>query len=279
MSGDVLPPLAWSEAFRPDSLPTVAPPPPIDASTLTRDLAWGDGTGRGVRVAVIDSGVDGSHPDVGGVDGYVSVHDRKGRIDYDLGPHDDAYGHGTACAGIIRQLAPECEIYSIKVLGSDLRGYGRIFAAGLRWAIDNGIHLCNMSLSTNRSDFYGLFHELTDLAYFRRIPLVCAANNVPGASFPSLFDVVLSVAAHEGVDPEQFDVNPDPPVEFGAPGMNIRVPWLDGGYLTATGNSFATPHITGLVARILGQHPHLTVFQVKTMLYALARNARNGKSD
>ena len=62
-------------------------------------------------------------------------------------------------------------------------------------------------------------------------------------------------------------------VEFGAPGVDVRVPWLNRGYLTATGNSFAAPHITGLVARMLGEHPNLTVFQVKTMLYALARNA------
>ncbi|MBA3276847.1 MAG: S8 family serine peptidase [Chloroflexia bacterium] len=51
------------------------------------------------------------------------------------------------------------------------------------------------------------------------------------------------------------------------------MPWLQGSSITATGNSFATPHIAGLVARILGKHPGLTVFQVKTILYALAANA------
>jgi subtilisin family serine protease len=62
-------------------------------------------------------------------------------------------------------------------------------------------------------------------------------------------------------------------VEFGAPGLDIRVPWLQNGYITVTGNSFATPHITGLAARILAKHPGLTVFQLKTILYALAANA------
>lgn len=264
---------AWADAFTPNALSTVRTPPPLDASSITREWAWGDSTGKGVKVAVIDSGVDASHSDVGTVEGYVAVREESGQIVYDTAPHADAYGHGTACAGIIRSLAPECEIYSVKVLGANLTGRGVIFASGLRWAIENGMQVCNLSLSTNRSEFFGLFHELTDLAYFRRIPLVCAANNVPGASYPSLYGVVLSVAAHEGRDPDRFDANPKPPVEFGAPGLDVRVPWTDGGYITATGNSFATPHITGLAARILSKHPELTVFQLKTVLYALAANA------
>ncbi len=264
---------AWSEAFEPDVLEHVSPPAPLDSGTITHKWAWAGSSGKGVKVAVIDSGVDAGHPDVGGVDGYVAISQRDGELHHDTAPHADDYGHGTACAGIVRSLAPDCEIYSVKVLGANLTGRGVVFAAGLRWAIEHGMDVCNLSLSTNRAEFYGLFHELADLAYFRRIPLVCAANNVPGASYPSLYGVVLSVAAHANRFPERFDVNPAPPVEFGAPGFDIRVPWLDGGYITATGNSFATPHITGLVARILAKHPGLTVFQLKTILYALASNA------
>lgn len=264
---------AWSDAFAPASLARVCVDPPLDHRSISREWAWGGSTGKGVKVAIIDSGVDAGHPAVGGVEGYVTVREEKGKILYDPSPHPDDYGHGTACAGIIRNLAPECEIYSVKVLGANLTGRAVIFAGGVRWAIEQGMHVCNLSLSTGRSEFFGLFHELADLAYFRRIPLVCAANNVPGASYPSLYGVVLSVAAHEGADPERFDVNPRPPVEFGAPGLDVRVPWLEGSYITATGNSFATPHIAALVTRILGKHPGLTVFQLKTILYALAANA------
>jgi len=135
------------------------------------------------------------------------------------------------------------------------------------------MQVCNLSLSTGKADFFGLFHELADLAYFKHIPLVCAANNAPRPSYPSLYASVLSVAAHEGTDPERLDYNPRPPVEFGAPGLDVRVAWLAGGYITATGNSFATPHIAGLVTRLLGKHPDLSVFQVKTILRALASNA------
>jgi subtilisin len=269
---------AWSDAFEPEVLPPVHSPAPLDTTTITQDWAWGGSTGLGVKVAVIDSGVDAGHAAVGAVNGFVGVQEANGTLTYDTSPHADDYGHGTACAGIIRSLAPDCEIYSVKVLGATLTGRGVILAGGLRWAIEHGMHVCNLSLSTNRSEFFGLFHELADFAYFRRIPLVCAANNVPGASYPSLYGVVFSVAAHQGRDPEQFDANPAPPVEFGAPGLDIRVPWLGGGYITATGNSFATPHIAGIAARILGRHPGLTVFQLKTILYALAANASGDRS-
>ena len=68
-------------------------------------------------------------------------------------------------------------------------------------------------------------------------------------------------------------VNPTPPVEFGAPGIDLEVAWADGGNIVATGNSLAAPHIAGLVARIVGTHPGITPVEVKTILRALADNA------
>jgi subtilisin family serine protease len=228
-------------------------------------------------VAVIDSGIDADHPAVGGVNGYVAISEGPSGMVYDTAPHQDAYGHGTACAGIIRALAPACELYSVKVLGAGLTGRGMVFAAGLRWAIENGMHICNLSLGTTKKDFYGLFHELADQAYFRRVMLVTAANNMPIPSFPSVYASVISVASHEIQDPYRFYYNPNPPVEFGAPGIDVRVPWLNHGYITVTGNSFAAPHITAIVARILAKHPDLTTFHVKVILRALAANvARDG---
>jgi subtilisin family serine protease len=148
------------------------------------------------------------------------------------------------------------------------------FAGGIRWAVENQIQVVNMSLSTNREDYYGLFHQLADDAYFKNTILVAAVNNYPGASYPSLYASVISVAAHEGKDPFTFYYNPSPPVEFGAPGIDVRVPWVDKGYTVSTGNSFASPHITGIVALIRARHPELTPFQVKTVLYACAANTR-----
>jgi len=262
---------AWSDAFARANLPTPRAIPGLD--DLTPEWAWGGSVGAGVKVAVIDSGIDAGHPAVAGVRGYVaiSVGDTDELV-YDETPHGDLYGHGTACAGIIRSLAPACELYSVRVLGDDLTGRGLVFAAGLRWAIARGMHICNLSLSTDRPNFFGLFHELADLAYFRHLPLICAASNLPGPSYPSLYAAVISVAAHEERDPERLYYNPAPPVEFGAPGIDLDVAWRDGSTITATGNSFATPHVTGLVARLLSNHPGLTIFQIKTILRALAAN-------
>lgn len=263
---------AWSEQFDPDRLPIVeeALPGPI-----TREWAWGGATGAGVKVGILDSGIEPDHPLVGRLAGSIAVvTDDQAEEGFRIVEEtEDKFGHGTACAGIVRALAPEAEIYSIRVLGEKLSGRGWILAEGLRWALRNGMHVLNLSLSTPKLDYYGLLHELADDAYFRSVVLVCAVNNVPGPSYPALYSSVISVASHEGHEPERFFYNPSPPVEFAAPGIDLEIAWKGGKTVRATGNSFAAPHITGLVARLLSKHPKLRPFQVKTVLAALADNA------
>ena len=123
--------------------------------------------------------------------------------------------------------------------------------------------MANLSLSSKSETLFPFFHEAVDAAYFRNVHLVSAANNVPGLSFPSLFSTVYSVAAHAIPDPELVYYNPRPPVEFGAWGVDVPIAWKDGGTTVATGNSFAAPHIAGLVCRVLSVHPGLTSFEVK----------------
>ncbi|GLZ36138.1 hypothetical protein Lesp02_83250 [Lentzea sp. NBRC 105346] len=248
---------AWSWQFDVTSPPEVALP-------VTREWAWGDATGAGVSVAVIDSGIDVEA--VGPIAGAVAV-DGTSLVE---GPHDDAFGHGTACAGLIRRVAPDAEIYSVKVLGASLSGTGSALLAGVRWALERGIGVINLSLSTKRREHYAALHELADRAYFRNAVIVAAVNNVPAISYPAEFSSVVSVAATEGTDPFTVRYNPSPPVEFGAPGIGIRVPWPGGGTVKATGNSFAAAHVSGLVARILSKHPGLTPFQVKAILHGVA---------
>jgi len=248
-------------------------------ASLTPEWAWGGSTGRGVRVAVVDSGIEYNHPAVGGqVRGGVIVEydettEYKVRIDRDDQPQD-ASGHGTACAGIIHALAPEAELYSVRVLGKNMRGRAIQFANGLNWAVENGMEVVNLSLSTSRQEYYAMFHELTDSAYFKNVVLVSAVNNIPAPSYPSLYSSVISVAAHTGRDPLTYYYNPSPPVEFGAPGIDLRVAWKDHQYVTSTGNSFAAPHITGIVTLIKACHPELTPFQIKSVLWACAANVR-----
>jgi subtilisin len=262
---------AWSSSFALETLSTFRPVLPLD--DLTPEWAWGGSTGRGVKVGVIDSGIDADHPGVGrGVQGYLAIRDGSGGLVYDTVPHGDDYGHGTACASIIRTLAPDCDLYSIKVLGADLHGRGAVFVSGLAWAIENGMKVCNLSLGSTKKELYGVLHELTDLAYFRNIMLVTAANNLPVPSFPAMYASVISVATHDSKRQDVFYYNPQPPVEFGAPGIDVHVAWCGGGWTTATGNSFAAAHMTGWVAKVLGKHPDLTAFQMKAVLQALAAN-------
>jgi subtilisin family serine protease len=184
----------------------------------------------------------------------------------------DLFGHGTACGAIIVSLAPEVELVSIRVLGADLRGKGTAFAAGLEWAIEQGLQVCNLSLSSKSETLYPIFHDLADRAYFKGMALVSAANNVPAPSYPSLFSSVFSIAAHDEPDPERLYYNPSPPVEFGAWGVDVPVAWKDRSKMTASGNSFAAPHVAGLVARIVSKHPGLTPFEIKAVLASIADN-------
>jgi subtilisin family serine protease len=173
-------------------------------------------------------------------------------------------------AGIIAGIAPAAELISIRVLGSDNRGKGRAVAAAVDWAIDEGVAVVNLSLSSRSEAMFAAFHDLADRAYFANTLLVCAANNVPGPSYPSLFAAVLSVAAHDVPDPDVWFYNPDPPVEFGAYGVDVDVAWRDGGRIRATGNSFAAPHLAGQAARLRSRYPGASPFEIKALLAATA---------
>jgi subtilisin len=132
----------------------------------------------------------------------------------------------------------------------------------------------NLSLSSKSERLFPFFHEVVDEAYFKHVALVSAVNNVPGLSFPSTFSSVFSVAAHAVPDPDVFFYNPSPPVEWGGWGVDVPVAWKDGGTTVATGNSFAAPHMAGIVTRIVSKHPALTPFEIKAVLAAIADNPR-----
>jgi subtilisin len=240
---------------------------------VTREWAWGGSTGKGVRVCILDSGVEAGHPLVGELDGAVAVEVGEGeeyRVVDDA--EGDLCGHGTACAGIVRSLAPDARLFSVRVLGAGFTGSGTALLGGLRWAVDQGFDVINMSLSTTKSHFAGMLHEVADRAYFRRTVLVASAHNMPVESYPWRFSSVISVGSHEEPEAQTFYYNPNPPVEFFARGVDVEVAWLNGAKARSTGNSFATPHIAGICALILGKHPELTPFQLKNVLYLTASN-------
>jgi subtilisin len=244
---------------------------------VDREWAWGGSTGSGVRVCILDSGIEPGHPLVGEIQGAWAI--SIGEDDEPVVQEDaegDQCGHGTACASIVRTLAPEAELHSVRVLGAGYTGSGPVLLAGLRWAIDQGFDVINMSLSTTKKQFAAVLHELADSAYFRRTVLVASAHNMPVESFPWKFSSVVSVGSHELDDPFTLFSNPVPPVEFFARGVDLDVAWLGGSTIRVTGNSFATPHVTGFCALVLGKHPELTPFQLKSVLYLVSNNVGGG---
>jgi subtilisin family serine protease len=251
----------------------------VDLDDLSPAWAWEGGTGAGVRVAVVDSGIDASHPALEGcVDqaGSASVErDADGTLHVVPGPHTDGFGHGTACAGIIHALAPDATIASVRVLGPQLTGTSDVFLAGLTWAVEQGFDVINLSLGSRKRDHALAFHDVCDQAYFAGTFLTTAANNINRVTYPSLFASVTSVACNLSTDPLRFHHNPEPPTEFLARGIEVAVPWLDHSVITTTGNSFAAPHIAGIATRILSKHPDLRPFQLKTVLWATSANVRD----
>ena len=269
---------AWSEQFVDKAIQQLFHTGPI--AELTPEWAFGGSTGKGIRVAVVDSGIEFDHPALDDcVRGGVVVEfdpNAENLIRYEQDdPPGDLAGHGTACAGIIHSIAPQAELYSVRVLGSNMGGRAIQFAGGLDWTIEHDIQVVNLSMSTSKEEYFGLFHDLVDQAYFKNMNVVSAVNNYPEPSYPSLYSSVISVAAHDGQDPFTYYYNPFPPVEFGARGIDVEVAWNNKQYVISTGNSFAAPHITGIVALIRAKHPELTPFQIKTVLMACASNMQH----
>jgi len=251
--------------------------PPVDApggwrEAVTREWAMGGSRGA-VDVCVLDSGVEAGHPLVGPVSSaraVVRVGDGVAVVDDDAG---DVCGHGTACAGIIRSLAPDCRLHSVRVLGAGATGAADLILAGLRHAVEARHRVISLSLSTTKRRFAEELHELADTAYFNRTVIVASAHNLPVDSYPWRFSSVVSVGSHEEDDPLTWYANPTPPVELFARGVDVEVAGLGGGTLRCTGNSFAAPHVAGIAALILDKHPELTPYQLKTVLHLTATNA------
>lgn len=237
------------------------------------DDNWRSATGRGVSVAIIDSGIDTTHPELKGrvLESVEARADQK-KVVFDPSEAGDSAGHGTACAGIIAKIAPAVEFYSIKVLGAGGLGDGQAFLAGLEYAIKKRYRVINLSLGTTKPQFFSPLHDLLDRAYQAGCIVVAAANNLPHPSFPSVFSSsLISVIKSEESDPLNFGFKYGEVIELTAPGVNVRTCWPGGGHRNLTGNSFACPHIVGVIALLLEKHPGMTPFQVKSALYAIAR--------
>ena len=261
------------------TVPDIESGTPSDTATFFEiDESWKSATGRGVSVAIVDSGIDMVHPDLTGkIFESVEARLEGKRVVFEPSDAGDSAGHGTACAGIVTSVAPDARIYSVKVLGAGGIGDGHAFLAGLEYAINQRYQVINLSLGTTKPQFFAPLHDLLDRAYLAGCVVVAAANNLPQPSFPSVFSSsLISVVKSSETDPMNFGFHFGEVIELTAPGVNVRTAWPNGGYRNLTGNSFACPHIVGVIARLLERHADLTPFQVKSALYAIARRNRGG---
>ena len=230
-------------------------------------------TGRGVKVAIIDSGIDPQHPRLGRVKGGVEFAvNTRGKVIRGTGRAlADRAGHGTAVAGIIHRIAPAAELYSVRVFDESLRADGRALLAGLRWAIEFDMDVVNLSLGTTDPAIATEMQALCQEAAKERVVLVAAAHNEGIDSFPAALPEVIGVqGADEVRGPYGYYYRADQAVECAARGDLQRVCWADRREIMQRGNSFAAPHIAGIVALLREVQPQAPLAAVRA---ALAANA------
>ncbi|TVX94061.1 S8 family peptidase [Paenibacillus agilis] len=235
---------------------------------------WNEGlTGKGIKVAIMDSGVDASHPDlIDNMNSGINIIDPTT-------PPTDYTGHGTFIAGIIGAsnnhfglvgVAPDVELYPVKVL--DELGEGDILhiEKGIDWCIENGIQIINMSFAINNNK--PQLHEAINRALSKGIIIISSASNSYGetAGYPASYNQVFSVnAVDRNLDISELASLGK--IDFSAPGVDILSTHLHGGYGVISGNSYAAPQITGFIALLL-QDPakfgvtDLTHDQIKNVL-------------
>ncbi len=233
------------------------------------------GAGRGIRVAVLDSGVEASHPEMRGLqlaDDIAIVEDGL-KLRVVPGEGCDLYGHGTAVAGIIRATAPEAEIGSIRVLGEALSARTAIILEGARQAIERGYHILNCSLGCGLPEHVLKYKSWVDEAYLRNVHVVAACNNQDARrpEWPGFFTSVLTVNMVRAEADGDVFYRPGHLVEFAARGVDVPVLWRDGAQKKMTGSSFAAPRVAGMLANLLSVYPDLEPLQAKALFHRLAQ--------
>jgi subtilisin len=222
---------------------------------IDADLAWPTGnTGKGVKVAILDTGIDPTHPDLGVAGGVNFAGSTK---DGSTNPADwnDGHGHGTHCAGIaaarnngigVVGVAPDATLYAVKVLSDSGSGYTSDIIQGLDWCAANGIKVASMSLGGGGTTS---LQAACDRAFSQGVVLVAAAGNSAGpVMYPAAYSSVIAVSATDSRDLRASFSNYGPEIAVAAPGVSIYSTYKGGSYTTMSGTSMACPHVAGAAA-------------------------------
>ena len=208
----------------------------------------------GVRVAIIDSGVNGSHPHVGGIEsGETIVLDEDGEILVKPGC-EDVIGHGTAIAGVVRLYAPSARLCAIKIFHDRLAASVSSLLTALERALEIEARIIHLSLGVAQDEFRERLEEACERAYAKNAVVVASARSPEDRVYPASFSNVVGVYHHPECAPGALFHHPDKPVQFGAHGWPRPLPGMP---LQSNfrGNSFAAAHVTGQAAAILQKHP------------------------
>lgn len=243
----------------------------VDFTEARRALA--KGTGHGVRVAVLDSGVEAAHPRLGIklVDDLAVVAEHR-RLHVVKGGEKDSFGHGTAVAGVIHEIAPEARIGSIRVLGHDNTSRTSIIGRAAQEALDRNYHIINCSFGCGVEQQVLDYKRWVDEAYLKGVHVVAACDNIDFSKtdWPSYFPSVIAVNMADTKEGELFFHQRNTLVEFSASGVDVTVAWAGGGEKVVTGSSFAAPRIAGMLARLLSVFHDLGPLEAKAVLQKLA---------
>ncbi|MCM3745594.1 S8 family serine peptidase [Sporosarcina luteola] len=252
-----------------------------DIQAMKVSNAWNEGlTGKGVKVAVVDSGV-ANHPDLL-IKGGVST------VDYTTSFNDDN-GHGTHVAGSIGAkrdgrglvgVAPDADLYAVKVMDQDGSGYLIDILEGLDWSIVNKMDVVNMSLGTSADS--KAFHDMVAKAQINGIVLI-AANGNDGVgtpvNFPAKYNEVIAVSAvDQSLQIGSFS-STGVETEFSSPGVAIVSTYLNGSYARLDGTSMASPHVAGFVALLKQKNPTMTNAQLRAELQKYATDLGDAGRD
>ncbi|MBP1933786.1 S8 family peptidase [Ammoniphilus resinae] len=239
---------------------------PWGVSAVKAPEVWKISTGSGVRVGILDTGIDGKHPDLReNIKGGVNTVDRTS-------PFIDQNGHGTHVAGTVAALnndygvvgvAPNVELYALKAFSKDGSASLTDIAEAIHWAIDHKIQIINMSFGSRETST--VLHRAIKEALKHGILMIASSGNAAETlDYPAGHKEVLAVGAIDRKGKVAEFSNFGRTLNYVQPGVDILSTWpTPPKYNVLSGTSMATPHLVGLCALLLSRAPHLTPVQVK----------------